>query len=189
MKSSNILIRLLTYSKQHANIFLYILHHFVNSPFKLILVRSDRKSSHLFECLSSIDSLDNVQLWIVNQAAHALFYTLYAVYPCNFLVYIQREFQRTENLEILEHILFPMFQRVRFNRCLISSDRKRELDKEKRLRQDSCHIIYEARKLSLDPLFGREPPVNSNWMHHEMKRILPFYQFKRKRREEDDSID
>jgi len=73
-----------------------------------------------------------------------------------------------------------MFQRVRFNRRLIDSDRKRELDKDKRLRQDSYNIIYEARKLSLDPLFGRESPANINWMHQEMKRILPFYQFKRK---------
>jgi hypothetical protein len=72
-----------------------------------------------------------------------------------------------------------MFQRVRFNRHLIDSDRKRELDKDKRLRQDSYNIIYEARKLSLDPLFGRESPVNNNWMHQEMKKILPFYQFKR----------
>jgi hypothetical protein len=72
-----------------------------------------------------------------------------------------------------------MFQRVRFNRRLIDSDRKRELDKDKRLRQDSYNIIYEARKLSLDPLFGRESPVNNNWMHQEMKKILPFYQFKR----------
>jgi hypothetical protein len=31
----------------------------------------------------------------------------------------------------------------------------------------------------LDPLFGRESPVNNNWMHQEMKKILPFYQFKR----------
>lgn len=156
------------------------MHHFGNSPFKLILVRARMMSVLSFVSLSSIDSLENVQLWIVNQAAHALFYTLYTVYPCNFLNHIQREIQRNENSDIFEFIFIPMFQRVRFNRCLISSDRKRELDKDKRVRQDSCHIMYEARKLSLDPSFGREPPVNSNWMHQEMKRILPFYQFKRK---------
>lgn len=126
-------------------------------------------------------------MWIVNQSAHALFYTLYTVYPCNFLYQIQREFQRNENLDIFEHIFIPMFQRVRFNRRLIDSDRKRELDKDKRPRQDSYYIIYETRKLSLDPLFGREPPTNSNWMHQEMKRILPFYQFKRKERKGKDS--
>lgn len=124
-------------------------------------------------------SLENVQLWIVNQSAHALFYTLYTAYPCNFLYHIQREFQRNENMDIFEQIFIPMFQRVRFNRRLIDSDKKRELDKDKRLKQDSYYIIYEARKLSLDPSFGREPPANVNWMHQEMKRILPFGQFKR----------
>jgi hypothetical protein len=132
---------------------------------------------------SRVDSLDNVQLWIVNQSAHALFYTLYTAYPCNFLYQIQREFQRNENSDVFEHIFIPMFQRVRFNRRLIDSDRKRELDKDKRLRQDSYHIIYEARKLSLDPLFGRESPGNNNWMHQEMKKILPFHQFKRRIKE------
>ena len=83
-------------------------------------------------------------------------------------------------MDVFEHIFIPMFQRVRFNRRLIDNDRKRELDKDKRLRQESYHIIYEARKLSLDPLFGRESPINNNWMHEEMKRILPFGQFKRK---------
>ncbi|CAF3382483.1 unnamed protein product [Rotaria sp. Silwood1] len=124
-------------------------------------------------------SLENVQLWIVNQSAHALFYTLYTVYPCNFLYYIQREFQRNDSLDVFEHIFMPMFQRVRFNPRLIDSDRKRELEKIKRSRQYSCNIIYEARKLSLDPLFGRESPGADNWMHQEMKRILPFYNFKR----------
>jgi len=130
-----------------------------------------------------LDSLENVQLWIVNQSAHALFYTLYVAYPCNFLYHIQREFQRNENMDVFEHIFIPMFQRVRFNRRLIDSDRKRELDKDKRLKQDSYYVIYEARKLSLDPLFGRESPINVNWMHEEMKRILPFGQFKRKNNE------
>lgn len=134
-----------------------------------------------FYFIPYLDSLNNVQLWIVNQSAHALFYTLYTAYPCNFLYQIQREFQRNENADVFEHIFMPMFQRVRFNRRLIDSDRKRELDKDKRLRQDSYHIIYEARKLSLDPLFGRESPVNNNWMHQEMKKILPFHQFKRKK--------
>ncbi|CAF0790315.1 unnamed protein product [Rotaria sordida] len=124
-------------------------------------------------------SLENVQLWIVNQSAHALFYTLYTVYPCNFLYHIHREFQRNENLDVFEHIFMPMFQRVRFNPRLIDSDRKREVEKIKRLRQYPCNIIYEARKLSLDPLFGRESPATQNWMHSEMKRILPFYHFKR----------
>ena len=135
----------------------------------------------------SIDSLNNVQLWIVNQSAHALFYTLYTVYPCNFLHHIQRELQRNENLDVFDNVLIPIFQRVRLNRRLIDSDRKRELDKDKRPRHDSYHIIYEARKLSLDPLFGRESPANSNWMHQGMKRILPFYQFKRKERERKDA--
>ncbi|CAF1246552.1 unnamed protein product [Adineta steineri] len=124
-------------------------------------------------------SLNNVQLWIVNQSAHALFYTLYTAYPCNFLYQIQREFQRNENLDVFENIFIPMFQRVRFNPRLIESDRKRELDKDKRLKKDTYNIIYEARKLSLDPLFGRELPTDNNWMHQEMKKILPFYQFKR----------
>ncbi|CAF3412449.1 unnamed protein product [Rotaria socialis] len=124
-------------------------------------------------------SLENVQLWIVNQSAHALFYTLYTVYPCNFLYHIQREFQRNENLDVFEHIFIPMFQRVRFNARLIDSDRKRELDKVKRLRPNSSNTIYDARKLSLDPLFGRESPTNHNWMHQEMKKILPFSHFKR----------
>jgi len=84
---------------------------------------------------------------------------------------------------VFENILIPLFQRVRFNPRLIDSDRKRELDKDKRSRHDSYNIIYEARKLSLDPLFGRELPVNTNWMHQEMKRILPFQQFKRKNKE------
>ena len=75
----------------------------------------------------------------------------------------------------------PMFQLVRFNPYLIDSDRKRELDKVKNLRQSSCNVIYEARKLSLDPLFGRESPINDNWMHQEMKKILPFHHFKRKK--------
>jgi hypothetical protein len=141
------------------------------------------KNFLFFFSSSHLDSLDNVQLWIVNQSAHALFYTLYTAYPCNFLYQIQREFQRNENSDLFEHIFMPMFQRVRFNRRLIDSDRKRELDKDKRLRQDSYNIIYEARKLSLDPLFGRESPVNNNWMHQEMKKILPFYQFKRKNNE------
>lgn len=114
----------------------------------------------------------------MNQSAHALFYTLYTAYPCNFLHHIQRE--RNDNADVFEHIFIPMFQRVRFSRRLIDSDRKQELDRHKRLRQDSYNIIYEARKLSLDPLFGRESPANSNWMHQEMKRILPFHQFKRK---------
>lgn len=73
-----------------------------------------------------------------------------------------------------------MFQRVRFNPHLIDSDRKRELEKVKRLKQNACNTIYDARKLSLDPLFGRESPANHNWMHQEMKRILPFSHFKRK---------
>ncbi|CAM4761129.1 unnamed protein product [Rotaria magnacalcarata] len=124
-------------------------------------------------------SLENVQLWIINQSAHALFYTLYTVYPCNFLYHIQREFQRNENLDVFEHIFIPMFQRVRFNARLIDSDRKRELDKVKRLRQHSSNTIFDARKLSLDPLFGRESPTNHNWMHQEMKKILPFSHFKR----------
>ncbi|CAF4964093.1 unnamed protein product, partial [Rotaria socialis] len=72
-----------------------------------------------------------------------------------------------------------MFQRVRFNARLIDSDRKRELDKVKRLRPNSSNTIYDARKLSLDPLFGRESPTNHNWMHQEMKKILPFSHFKR----------
>ena len=129
-----------------------------------------------------LDSLDNVQLWIVNQSAHALFYTLYTAYPCNFLHLLQqRESQRNENNDVFENILIPMFQRVRFNPRLIDSDRRREIDKEKRARQDSFSIIYEARRLSLDPLFGRESPATNNWMHQEMKKILPFYQFKRRK--------
>ncbi|UJR35498.1 hypothetical protein I4U23_028252 [Adineta vaga] len=124
-------------------------------------------------------SLEKVQLWIVNQSAHALFYTLYTAYPCNFIYQIQREFLRNENPDVFENIFIPMFQRVRLNSRLIESDRKRESDKDKRLRNDIYNIIYEARKLSLDPLFGRELPMNVNWMHQEMKRILPFQHFKR----------
>jgi len=124
-------------------------------------------------------SLDNVQLWIVNQSAHALFYTLYTTYPCNFIYQIQREFNRNDNMNVFERIFIPMFQRVRLNPRLLDTDRKRELDKDKRSKQDSYQIIYEARKLSLDPLFGREPPAHRNWMHQEMKKILPFHQFKR----------
>jgi hamartin protein len=169
----------LIYLKQHADIFIKICNLFDNFQFKHILVNF---YFHLYLYLYFLlDSLDNVQLWIVNQSAHALFYTLYTAYPCNFLYQIQREFQRNENPEVFEHIFIPMFQRVRFNPRLIESDRKRELDKDKRLRHDSYNIIYEARKLSLDPLFGRESPANNNWMHQEMKKILPFYQFKRKK--------
>ncbi|CAF0864339.1 unnamed protein product [Adineta ricciae] len=124
-------------------------------------------------------SLDKVQLWIVNQSAHALFYTLYTAYPCNFVYQIQRELQRNENPEVFDDIFVPMFQRVRLNPRLIENDRKRELDKHKLLSKDPYNIIYEARKLSLDPLFGRELPANVNWMHQEMKRILPFQHFKR----------
>lgn len=82
-------------------------------------------------------------------------------------------------MNVFERIFIPMFQRVRLNPRLFDTDRKRELDKDKRSKQDSCQIIYEARKLSLDPLFGREPPAHRNWMHQEMKKILPFHQFKR----------
>jgi hypothetical protein len=74
-----------------------------------------------------------------------------------------------------------MLQRVRLNPRFIDGDRKREIDKDRRMKPDACHIIYEARRLSLDRLFGREPPVNRNWMHQEMKKILPFHQFKRKK--------
>lgn len=81
---------------------------------------------------------------------------------------------------MFEHIFIPMFQRVRLSPRLIESDRKRESDKDKRVRKDSYDIVYEARKLSLDPLFGREPPPHVNWMHQEMKRILPLQHFKRK---------
>lgn len=161
---------------------------FGKSQFKPILVIIFDQGKMLnFRFYLSTDSLENVQLWIVNQSAHALFYMLYTAYPCNFLLHIQKEFQRNENAEVFEQILFPMFQRVRFNPRLIDSDKKRETEKERRVRQDSSQIVYESRKLSLDQLFGREPSLQRNWMHQEMKKILPFTQFKRKLKSKSDN--
>ncbi|XP_077291444.1 tuberous sclerosis 1 protein hamartin [Arctopsyche grandis] len=86
---------------------------------------------------------DHLQL-----ALYGLFQNLYAMFPCNFVDYLRREYVKKENLEVFAHTVRPMLESVRMHPLLITASKNSETDNARWKKMEHHDVVVECRRFS-----------------------------------------
>ncbi|XP_063230787.1 hamartin [Bacillus rossius redtenbacheri] len=81
---------------------------------------------------------------------YSLFLRLYAMYPCNFLSYLRREYGQPECLGIFSHTIKPILDTVRVHPMLVTATKDAETTAARWKSMEHHDVMVECAKLAID---------------------------------------
>ncbi|KAJ6221075.1 hypothetical protein RDWZM_006887 [Blomia tropicalis] len=114
-----------------------------------------RLSTFLYRKKLLDDCKDDTLFLHLNSIVYRLFFRLYAMYPCNFINFLKKNYgmQSTkENGQVFVHILEPMLSRIRFHPLLITASKDKECDKARWFYKEAHDILDECGQFAIDPI-------------------------------------
>lgn len=91
----------------------------------------------------------------LNAILYRLFFRLYAMYPCNFVSFLQEHYglgcHKNDNV-IYSKVIEPMLSNFRFHPLLISSSKEKECDKQRFFYKDHVDHVDDCLQYAIDPI-------------------------------------
>lgn len=91
----------------------------------------------------------------LNAILYRLFFRLYAMYPCNFIFFLQEHYGlgcHKNNSVIYSKTIEPMLGNFRFHPLLISSSKEKECDKKRFFYKDHVDHVDDCLQYAIDPI-------------------------------------
>ncbi|KAJ8668700.1 hypothetical protein QAD02_010363 [Eretmocerus hayati] len=90
---------------------------------------------------------------------HNLFHRLYAMYPCNFVMFLKQQLLQRDQLPIFKKIISPMLDSVRMHPLLITMSKESEISSSRWKKMEHHDILAECSKFSLYEPSNRDEAI------------------------------